>query len=73
MPGECTVHRVAVMLIHTAPCDHRDQAAAANNTNLYGHWPFLMQVHADGTADAVFLHNSNGMDIFIRGDIMTYK
>lgn len=51
----------------------RDAAAAGNNTNLYGHWPMLMQVHPDGTADAVFLHNSNGMDIFIQEDIITYK
>ncbi len=47
--------------------------ALVNATNLYGSWPVLFQVHEDGSTDAVLLLNSNGMDVFIDGDIITFK
>lgn len=54
-----------------------DVSAINLNTDLYGSHPVYMDVRNDGggeaSAHAVLLLNSNGMDVFYRGDSLTYK
>ncbi|KMZ62575.1 alpha-xylosidase, family GH31 [Zostera marina] len=54
-----------------------DVSAIKLNTDLYGSHPFYMDVRKIGgegaSAHGVLLLNSNGMDVFYRGDSLTYK
>ncbi|KAG6405586.1 hypothetical protein SASPL_133177 [Salvia splendens] len=53
-----------------------DVSAINLNVDLYGSHPVYMEVRNDGgeaSAHAVLLLNSNGMDVFYRGDSLTYK
>lgn len=47
------------------------------NVNLYGSYPFYMDLRKGGDIHGVFLHNSNGMDVvYSRGatkDLLTFK
>mmetsp|Transcript_34373 Transcript_34373/g.75764 ORF Transcript_34373/g.75764 Transcript_34373/m.75764 type:complete len:898 (+) Transcript_34373:22-2715(+) len=49
-----------------------DQPALAFNTNLYSSFPFYLQV-VDGSAHGALLLNSNGMDVVLGTDTLTYK
>ncbi|MCD7473407.1 NAD(P)H-dependent D-xylose reductase (XR) [Datura stramonium] len=53
-----------------------DQPAINLNMDLYGSHPMYMDlrnVNGEANAHAVLLLNSNGMDVFYRGDSLTYK
>ncbi|XP_057960784.1 alpha-xylosidase 1 [Malania oleifera] len=53
-----------------------DISAINLNTDLYGSHPVYMDlrnVKGEGSAHAVLLLNSNGMDVFYRGSSLTYK
>ncbi|KAF6137394.1 hypothetical protein GIB67_036431 [Kingdonia uniflora] len=53
-----------------------DNSAINLNTNLYGSHPVYMDlrnVNGQASAHAVLLLNSNGMDVFYRGNYLTYK
>ncbi|KAJ8564727.1 hypothetical protein K7X08_001187 [Anisodus acutangulus] len=53
-----------------------DVSALNLNVDLYGSHPMYMDlrnVNGEGNAHAVLLLNSNGMDVFYRGDSLTYK
>lgn len=53
-----------------------DVSAINLNTDLYGSHPVYMDLRnagGQGSAHAVLLLNSNGMDVFYRGDSLTYK
>lgn len=50
----------------------RDQPSADFNSNLYGAHPFYLQVK-DGKAHGVFLLNSNGLDVSLGSDTVTFK
>lgn len=53
-----------------------DVSAINLNTDLYGSHPVYMDlrnVNGKASAHAVLLMNSNGMDVFYRGDSLTYK
>ncbi|KAJ8570140.1 hypothetical protein K7X08_006717 [Anisodus acutangulus] len=53
-----------------------DQSAINLNMDLYGSHPMYMDlrnVKGEAYAHAVLLMNSNGMDVFYRGDSLTYK
>ncbi|XP_009799141.1 alpha-xylosidase 1 [Nicotiana tabacum] len=53
-----------------------DQSAINLNMDLYGSHPMYMDLrnlNGEGYAHAVLLLNSNGMDIFYRGNSLTYK
>ncbi|CAN4121867.1 unnamed protein product [Withania somnifera] len=53
-----------------------DQSAINLNMDLYGSHPLYMDmrnVKGEAYAHAVLLLNSNGMDVFYRGDSLTYK
>ncbi|KAG6396640.1 hypothetical protein SASPL_142795 [Salvia splendens] len=53
-----------------------DISAINLNADLYGSHPVYMDLRNDGgeaRAHAVLLLNSNGMDVFYRGDSLTYK
>jgi alpha-glucosidase len=43
------------------------------DTNLYGSHPFYLQIYNNGNAHGMYLHNSNGMDVFAGQDRVTYK
>eukprot|EP01034_Spumella_vulgaris_P029295 gene29295-36320_t len=49
-----------------------DQPAMSLNTNLYSSLPFYVQM-VDGNAHGVMLFNSNGMDVVLRDDSVTFK
>lgn len=53
-----------------------DISAINLNSDLYGSHPVYMDlrnVNGEGSAHGVLLLNSNGMDVFYRGDSLTYK
>uniref|UniRef100_A0A0C9QTK6 TSA: Wollemia nobilis Ref_Wollemi_Transcript_10409_2825 transcribed RNA sequence n=1 Tax=Wollemia nobilis TaxID=56998 RepID=A0A0C9QTK6_9CONI len=50
-----------------------DIAAYNLNVDLYGSHPFYMDLRKGGTAHGVLLLNSNGMDLFYTGSMLTYK
>ncbi|KAK6788662.1 hypothetical protein RDI58_012460 [Solanum bulbocastanum] len=53
-----------------------DQSSINLNMDLYGSHPMYMDlrnVNGEAYAHAVLLMNSNGMDVFYRGDSLTYK
>jgi alpha-D-xyloside xylohydrolase len=50
----------------------RDEPALVKNTNLYGSFPFYMQV-VDGKAHGAMILNSNGMDVAMESSCMTFK
>lgn len=53
-----------------------DQSAINLNMDLYGSHPMYMDLrnlNGEGYAHAVLLLNSNGMDVFYRGNSLTYK
>lgn len=53
-----------------------DQSAINLNMDLYGSHPMYMDLrnlNGEGHAHAVLLLNSNGMDVFYRGNSLTYK
>ncbi|GLJ21746.1 hypothetical protein SUGI_0405690 [Cryptomeria japonica] len=50
-----------------------DISPAELYTNLYGSHPFYMDLRKGGVAHGVLLLNSNGMDIFYTGSMLTYK
>ncbi|KAF8061064.1 alpha-glucosidase [Scenedesmus sp. PABB004] len=52
---------------------NRDIASAYTDFNLYGSHPFLLQVNRDGSSHGVFFLNSNGMDVILNPDSVTYK
>eukprot|EP01023_Acetabularia_acetabulum_P042888 TRINITY_DN4274_c1_g1_i1.p1 TRINITY_DN4274_c1_g1~~TRINITY_DN4274_c1_g1_i1.p1 ORF type:complete len:981 (+),score=174.94 TRINITY_DN4274_c1_g1_i1:29-2944(+) len=53
---------------------NRDQSAHWTNQNLYGSHPFLMDLRADsGNAHGIFLRNSNGMDVVLAEQSVTYR
>ncbi|GMH45019.1 hypothetical protein BSKO_12976 [Bryopsis sp. KO-2023] len=52
---------------------NRDQPSSSPDINLYGSHPILYDVRKDGTTDGVFLLNSNGMDIILNKDTITYR
>ncbi|KAL9664940.1 hypothetical protein QQ045_020349 [Rhodiola kirilowii] len=53
-----------------------DASAINLNTDLYGSHPVYMDLrnlNGDAFAHGVLLLNSNGMDVFYKGDLLTYK
>lgn len=50
----------------------RDEPAAVKDVNLYGSFPVYMQM-VDGKAHGAMLFNSNGMDIYLGEDSLTFK
>jgi Galactose mutarotase-like len=52
---------------------NRDFAAMNTDTNLYGSHPFLLELRADGTANGLFVANSNGMDVQLDKDSVTFR
>eukprot|EP00884_Botryococcus_braunii_P003098 jgi/Botrbrau1/1278/Bobra.0163s0061.1 len=51
----------------------RDSAAADPDLNSYGAWPFYMEIREDGSAHGVLLLNSNGMDLVITPDALSWR
>src|SRR5690606_7699290 len=49
-----------------------DQAALGFNKNLYSSLPFYLQM-VEGAAHGAMLFNSNGMDVVLRDDSLTFK
>ena len=41
--------------------------------NLYGAHPFYLQMHPDGTAHGVYLHNNHGLDVELAPNKLTYR
>ena len=52
---------------------NRDTPSSVTNQNLYGSHPFYMSVAADGSSHGVLLLNSNGMDVTLNSDYITYQ
>ena len=50
-----------------------DIAAATFNVNLYGSFPFYLQMSPDGTSHGALLMNSNGIDAVLGADSLTFK
>ena len=50
-----------------------DIPAAAFYKNLYGSFPYYLQLHADGTSHGAMLLNSNGMDVTLGSSALTFK
>lgn len=50
-----------------------DEAALFYDVELYGAYPFYMDVRDDGLAHGVLLLNSNGMEVTYREESLTYK
>ncbi|KAF9104188.1 hypothetical protein BGX27_010206 [Mortierella sp. AM989] len=48
-------------------------AATPVDENLYGSHPFHLEMRGNGTAHGVFMRNSNGMDVIITPQKLTYK
>jgi alpha-D-xyloside xylohydrolase len=48
-----------------------DNAAIVENVNLYGSFPYYLQMN-DGQASGAMLMNSNGMDVQLRDDSLTF-
>lgn len=51
----------------------RDAAPTEADINTYGAHPFYLQVNKDGTAQGVFLLNSNGMDVILNKTSVTFR
>ncbi|GAM28047.1 hypothetical protein SAMD00019534_112230 [Acytostelium subglobosum LB1] len=52
----------------------KDQGTASElDINTYGSHPFYLQLHSDGSANGVFLLNSNAMDVVLSETSLTYK
>jgi alpha-D-xyloside xylohydrolase len=49
-----------------------DMAAYTLDVDLYGSYPFYMDVREGGASHGVLLLNSNGMDIYVGQDLLTY-
>ena len=54
-------------------CCRADVSAGADSVNVYGSHPFYLCVEEGGAAHGVFLMNSNGMDVVLHSDRLTYK
>ena len=52
---------------------NHDSPAAYPGVNMYGSWPMLLDVRAGGLAHGVLLMNSNGMDVTLSEDRLTYR
>lgn len=52
---------------------NRDTPSATTNQNLYGSHPFYMQLSDSGNAHGVLLLNSNGMDVYVQPESLTYR
>ena len=52
---------------------NHDSPAAWPGPNMYGSWPILLEVRPDGSAHGVLLLNSNGMDVALTNDTLTYR
>lgn len=52
---------------------NHDSPAAYPGVNMYGSWPMLLDVRAGGLAHGVLLMNSNGMDIALGEDRVTWR
>ena len=52
---------------------NHDSPAAYPGVNMYGSWPMLLDVRAGGLAHGVLLMNSNGMDVTLSADRLTYR
>lgn len=52
---------------------NHDSPAAYPGVNMYGSWPMLLDVRAGGLAHGVLLMNSNGMDVTLTEDRLTYR
>lgn len=50
-----------------------DMAAYTVDVDLYGAYPFYMDVREGGATHGVLLLNSNGMDIYVGQDLLTYR
>eukprot|EP00276_Gloeochaete_wittrockiana_P018185 CAMPEP_0184341240 /NCGR_PEP_ID=MMETSP1089-20130417/9855_1 /TAXON_ID=38269 ORGANISM="Gloeochaete wittrockiana, Strain SAG46.84" /NCGR_SAMPLE_ID=MMETSP1089 /ASSEMBLY_ACC=CAM_ASM_000445 /LENGTH=975 /DNA_ID=CAMNT_0026669427 /DNA_START=135 /DNA_END=3059 /DNA_ORIENTATION=+ len=50
-----------------------DTPASTTNQNLYGSHPFYLQMLSNGNAHGVLLLNSNGMDIVVQDNSLTYR
>ncbi|KAL4422366.1 hypothetical protein ABPG75_008563 [Micractinium tetrahymenae] len=55
------------------PLWNRDESPTLPMRNTYGHWPFLLVVEADGTAWGMLMLNSNGMDVVVTADKLTWR
>lgn len=52
---------------------NRDVAAMNTDTNLYVSHPFLLELRANGEAHGFFVANSNGMDVQLDADMVTFR
>lgn len=52
---------------------NHDSPAAYPGVNMYGSWPMLLDVRAGGLAHGILLMNSNGMDVTLSSDKLTYR
>lgn len=52
---------------------NHDSPAAWPGPNMYGSWPILLEVRPDGSSHGVLLLNSNGMDVSLTNDTLTYR
>lgn len=50
-----------------------DIAALSFDRNLYGSFPYYLQVDTNGAAHGAMLLNSNGMDVSLKSDSLTFK
>jgi len=70
--GESTRLKQALASDHTYTLWAADIAALGFNQNLYGSFPFYIQM-IHGTAHGVMLMNSNGMDVTLSSNKLTFK
>ena len=52
---------------------NHDSPAAYPGVNMYGSWPVLLDVRAGGLSHGILLMNSNGMDVSLSADRLTYR
>ena len=52
---------------------NHDSPAAWPGPNMYSSWPILLEVREDGSSHGVLLLNSNGMDVTLTNDTLTYR
>jgi alpha-glucosidase (family GH31 glycosyl hydrolase) len=73
--GESTRLNHALKSDHTYTMWNVDMAAANFNTNLYGSFPYYVQVDSSngGAAHGAFLANSNGVDAILADDSLAFK